>query len=158
MNSIYNISKPILLQIQYYTQCHWISNNCWKKDLNFVKWQKPTMLARCQKGTYPQKITRYVALPVTESGPPPLPLPLVALPQHDETLSLSEAKLVCVVCFVVKHCINSSVVQDSQLLLDTYTTINPDCYVCNRRLLVRVSNILAVLIKIWILLNNPLHF
>lgn len=110
-------------------------------------------LARCHKGTYPQKITRYVALPVTESGPPPLPLPLIALPQHDETLSLSEAKLVCVVCFVVKHCINSSVVQDSQLLLDTYTTINPDCYVCNRRLLVRVSNILAVLIKIEILLH-----
>lgn len=113
------------------------------------------MLARCHKGTYPQKITRYVALPVTESGPPPLALPLVALPQHDETLSLSEAKLVCVVCLVVKHCINSSIVQDSQLLLDTYTTINY-CYVCI--VLVRVTNIFSVLIKISTLLKKPLYF
>lgn len=113
------------------------------------------MLARCHKGTYPQKITRYVALPVTESGPPPLTLPLVALPQHDETLSLSEAKLVCVVRLVVEHCINSSIVQDSQLLLDTYTTVNY-FYVCI--VLVRVTNIFSFLIKISTLLNKPLNF
>ena len=52
-------------------------------------------------------------------APPPLPLVVVALSKNNQGITVLQAKLVAVLCLVVKHRVHLAVVHYPELLLDT---------------------------------------